>query len=136
MCNFAPQNRLKMTLSYNIMGEVVRGNRIGRQLGFPTANLPLEKDHPAADGVYAVRVLVDGVWKSGVANIGTRPTVTDNPERFLEVYLFDFDEDIYGKTIEVELVSFLRPEQKFDSVEALRRQIAQDKMNAEKILTP
>ena len=132
---FCPAILWGMTLPYTISGEVIRGNRVGRQLGFPTANLRMGADDILTDGVYAVRAKVEGVWRNGVANAGTRPTVTDAPERFLEVYLFDFDRDIYGKTMEAELVAFLRPEWKFDSLEALRRQIGQDKMDAEKILT-
>lgn len=131
----SPQICQNMPLPTKISGEVVRGNRIGRKLGFPTANLRLGMNDGTTDGVYAVHAWVDGLRLNGVASVGSRPTVTDNPERYLEVYLFDFDTDIYGKTIDVELVAFLRPEQKFDSVEALREQIGQDKINAEKILT-
>ena len=123
-----------MILPYSISGEVVRGNRIGRKLGFPTANIRLEDDHTADDGVYAVRARVDGICRNGVASVGNRPTVTDDPERYLEVYLFDFNEDIYGKNIEVDLITYLRPEQKFESIEALRQQIERDKKEAERIL--
>ena len=123
-----------MILPYSISGEVVRGNRIGRKLGFPTANIRLGEGNPADDGVYAVRVRMEGICRKGVASIGNRPTVTDDPERYLEVYLFDFNEDIYGKSIEVDLITYLRPEQKFESVEALRQQIERDKKEAERIL--
>ena len=123
-----------MSIPCTISGEVVRGNRIGRKLGFPTANLRLGVNDSTMDGVYAVHAWVDGQQLNGVASVGNRPTVTDNPERYLEVYLFDFDMDIYGKTIDVELVAFLRPEQKFDSVEALREQIERDKIQAELFL--
>lgn len=125
-----------MPVPYIISGTVVRGNRIGRQLGFPTANVLLAGNEAIQDGVYAARATIEGVTKNGVANVGTRPTVTDKTERFLEVFLFDFDQDIYGKQIDVELIAFLRPEQKFESVEELRRQIEQDKKEAEKNLTP
>jgi riboflavin kinase/FMN adenylyltransferase len=121
-----------MALLYNISGEVIRGNRIGRQLGFPTANLCLEAGDPVPDGVYAARARVCGGWYNGMANVGMRPTVTDDPQRLLEVSLFDFDGDIYGETIRVELVAFLRPGRKFDTVEALRRQIARDRVDAER----
>ena len=123
----------EMILPYTLSGEVIRGNRIGRKLGFPTANIPL-RDDTVADGVYAVRAEVDGTIRNGVANAGSRPTVTDRAERFLEVYLFGFDGDLYGKTLRVELVQFLREEKKFDSVDALRRQIEQDKTDAELFL--
>ena len=122
-----------MKILYTLSGEVIVGKRLGRQLGFPTANLALS-DEAVADGVYAVRATVNGKSLNGVANAGTRPTVTDSPKRFLEVYLFDFEGDIYGQTIEVELIAFLRPEQKFESVEALRVQIEKDKSEAEEIL--
>ena len=125
--------RGQMKILYTLSGEVIVGKRLGRQLGFPTANLALS-DEAVADGVYAVRATVNGKSLNGVANAGTRPTVTDSPKRFLEVYLFDFEGDIYGQTIEVELIAFLRPEQKFESVEALRVQIEKDKSEAEEIL--
>ena len=124
-----------MKLPFTLSGEVVRGSRLGRGLGFPTANIALCDDGPQS-GVYAVRAAVGGTVYRGVANAGTRPTVTDAPDRFLEVCLFDFEGELYGKTMEVELVAFLRPEQKFTSTDALRRQIERDKTEAEKILTP
>lgn len=134
MRNFAPQIGESMNLPHHISGEVVRGNRIGRQLGFPTANIRLGASDGVENGVYAVRAVVDGVLRNGVASVGCRPTVTDDPERFLEVYLFDFSGDIYGVTMEVELVAYIRAERKFASVEALRQQIEEDKKTAEKIL--
>jgi riboflavin kinase/FMN adenylyltransferase len=120
-----------MKLPQHISGRVVRGKQLGRQLGFPTANIALTGSG-IKDGVYAVRVQIGGACKRGVANVGTRPTISDAPERFLEVHLFDFEGDIYEQTIDVELVAYLRPEQKFESVEALRLQIEQDKINANK----
>ncbi|MCD8185665.1 MAG: riboflavin kinase [Rikenellaceae bacterium] len=120
-----------MTLPMIVSGKVVRGNRIGRQLGFPTANIPLQDQDRIEDGVYAVRVWVKDRWYEGVANAGARPTVTDAPERFLEVFIFAFNGDIYGATLRVELVEYLRAGRKFTSVEALRRQIQQDKTAAE-----
>ncbi|MDL2230320.1 riboflavin kinase [Alistipes sp. OttesenSCG-928-L06] len=134
MRNFAPQIGESMNLPHHISGEVVRGNRIGRQLGFPTANIRLGASDEVVNGVYAVRAVVDGALRNGVASVGCRPTVTDNPERFLEVYLFDFSGDIYGVTMKVELVAYIRAERKFASVEALRQQIEEDKKTAEKIL--
>jgi len=123
----------KMTLPHTLAGTVVPGRRLGRQLGFPTANLPLA-DPAVASGVYAVRVRVDGVLHGGVAGVGSRPTVTDSAERWVEVFLFDFAGDLYGTTIEVELVARLRGEQKFASVEALRRQIEKDRDQAARLL--
>ena len=122
-----------MKLPHHISGPVVHGKQLGRQLGFPTANIALN-DKEIADGVYAVRATVGGRCYGGVANVGTRPTVDDGPGRFLEAYLFDFKEDIYGLIIDVELVAYLRAEQKFASVEALREQIGKDEKSANKIL--
>ncbi len=124
-----------MKRAQKITGTVVRGRGLGRELGFPTANLVLN-DPKVADGVYAVRATVDGAERNGVANAGTRPTVGEGGGRFLEVYLFDFEGDIYGRSIDVELIAYLRPEQKFASIDALRRQIERDKTEAEKNLTP
>ncbi|MDR0953977.1 MAG: riboflavin kinase [Rikenellaceae bacterium] len=119
-----------MVLPQIIAGEVIAGNRIGRRLGFPTANLALGEQAVVA-GVYAVRVRLGDSTYRGIANVGNRPTITDSPERFLEVYLFDFAGDLYGLTIEVELLKYLRPEQKFDSPEALCQAIEQDRLAAE-----
>jgi riboflavin kinase/FMN adenylyltransferase len=122
---------------WEIEGRVQSGDRRGRTIGFPTANLPLgETLHPAY-GVYAVRAGVEGsrevTWHSGVANLGLRPTVEgDTPQ--LEVHLFDFDEDIYGRHMRVALVDFLRPERKFDGLDALKSQIAEDSARARTIL--
>ena len=117
-----------------ITGIVVHGKKLGSKLGFPTANLALEDTDQHPDGVYAVRVTAEGKTYGGVANIGTRPTVTADKKRFLEAYLFDFTGNLYGKTIAVELLACLRPELKFASVEALRKQIETDKTEAERFL--
>ncbi|HRJ72343.1 MAG TPA: bifunctional riboflavin kinase/FAD synthetase [Terrimicrobiaceae bacterium] len=111
---------------YTILGTVQRGAGVGRTLGFPTANLAAHNEQFPPDGVYAVRVLIRGSWRDGVANVGIRPTVGGNPERLLEVHVFDFAESLYGEDIEVGFVEFLRPEQKFDGLESLRAQIARD----------
>ena len=111
---------------FAIEGVVTQGDQRGRQLGFPTANIALgDYVHPAF-GVYAVKVrLPDGRVVPGVANIGNRPTVGGVEPR-LEVHLFDLAEDLYGQVLEVELVGFIRPEQKFDSLDALKARIAKD----------
>ncbi len=111
---------------YSILGTVRHGDGLGRQLGFPTANLAAHNEQFPPDGVYAVRVRFDGSFFAGVANIGIRPTVQSGGERLLEVHLLDFSGDLYGKDIEVGFLRFLRPEQKFPDVEALRRQITLD----------
>ena len=121
------------TMQGIITGEVVHGNRIGHQLGFPTANLALSDRDDTPNGVYAVRVSVGGIRYGGVANIGSSPTVTDRPQRFLEVYIFGFEGDLYGKTIAVEPVAYLRPETKFASLDALKEQIEKDKTASQNI---
>lgn len=129
--------------SYTLRGEVVQGKQLGRTLGFPTANLtvPPEKFLPR-HGVYAVRVgqLIDTdheaaeLW-SGVMNLGTRPTV-DGQHTQAEVHLFDWAGDLYGKALRVHLEAFLRPEQRFESLEALKAQIQRDCDQARSHLTP
>jgi len=114
---------------YTVLGTVVEGQKLGRQLGFPTANLRVHNEQLPPSGVYAVIVNRGGDEEiSGVGNLGKRPTVdvTTDSRRLLEVHLFDFDSDIYGEDIEVRFVRFLRGEQKFDGVEALRTQISAD----------
>ena len=119
---------------FAIEGRVEPGDRRGHSLGFPTANLDLDGYMRPAFGVYAVRaaVLEDDkivARHEGVANLGIRP-MFETEEPLLETYLFDFSCDLYGKHLAVELVSFLRPEAKFDSVEALKAQIVKDVQDA------
>lgn len=114
---------------YAIHGEVVHGNHIGASiLGFPTANLepPPVKRLPRF-GVYVSRVLVDGIYYRGITNIGRKPTVEGKSPVGVETYIFDLDKDIYGKVIEVQLLAFDRPEQKFSSLEELKHHIEMDK---------
>jgi len=112
---------------YSIAGPVQIGDRIGRQLGFPTANLDVSGLELPPLGVYAVRVHHRERDWMGALNLGRRPTVTggESPVR-CEVHLLDFHEDIYGDHLRVEFTAYLRPEQRFPSVEALRTQIARD----------
>ncbi len=112
---------------WTIRGTVSPGDRRGRTIGFPTANVPLGRHLEPARGVYAVRAhLADGRALSGVANIGRRPTVSEGVESRLEAHLFDFDEDLYGQEIAVALHTYIRAEQKFPSFDALRTQIVLD----------
>ena len=112
---------------YTVLGDVVEGRKLGRTIGFPTANLAVHSEQLPPNGVYAVRVELGGESLRGVANLGTRPTVDgDGARRLLEVHLFDFDGDIYGQTMEVWFDQFLREERKFDGVDALKAQIAKD----------
>ncbi len=121
---------------FAIEGEVTRGRQLGRTLGFPTANVALGDYVRPKFGVYATRTrLPDGRLVPGVASIGVNPTVGEVEAR-LEVWLFDFDEDLYGQVIETELVAYLRPEEKFDSLERMVEQVRRDADQARALLTP
>jgi riboflavin kinase/FMN adenylyltransferase len=111
---------------YAVLGKVVPGQKMGQRLGFPTANIDAAGLQLPPDGVYAVRVLIGDKVFDGIANLGIRPTVSQDSKRVLEVHLFDFDGDLYGMDIEVEFLRFVRGERKFDSVDDLRVQIARD----------
>src|SRR6185312_8606388 len=119
----------------SMSGRVVRGQQLGRSLGFPTANLRLDRKRSALYGIFAVRVRgIPGLEGApGVASLGTRPTVGGTVP-LLEVYVFDFDGDLYGREIEVEFVAKLREEQRFASVEAMVEQIHRDVADARRIL--
>lgn len=115
-----------LTRPFAIEGVVEPGAKLGRELGFPTANLSLGNYLRPRYGIYAVRgTLPDGRILDGVANLGIRPSF-DPPVELLEPYFFDFSGDLYGQTIEVELIEFIRDEAKFDSLDALKAQIAAD----------
>ncbi|HEY0053469.1 MAG TPA: bifunctional riboflavin kinase/FAD synthetase [Caulobacteraceae bacterium] len=119
---------------FAIEGEVVHGDKRGRTIGFPTANVRLPDYVRPRFGVYATRTrLPDGRVLDGVANLGVRP-MWESPEPLLEVWLFDFDEDLYGQVIETELVAFLRPEARFDGLEPLIAQIERDVVEAKAAL--
>ena len=110
---------------YKMTGIVQQGNKRGRTIGFPTANLYPRATFLPAYGVYAVRATIKSQQVKGVANLGMRPTFSGIRVR-LEMHLFDFNQDIYGERMDVELLHFIRPEQKFDGLEALKAQIAKD----------
>lgn len=121
---------------FAIEGVVRRGQQLGRQLGFPTANVEVEDYVVPKLGVYATRTrLPDGREVPGVANLGNNPT-TGEVETRLETWLFDFDEDLYGQVIETDLIAFLRPELKFDSIELMVQQIRRDEQAARAIVAP
>ncbi|MBI1245084.1 MAG: bifunctional riboflavin kinase/FAD synthetase [Alphaproteobacteria bacterium] len=121
---------------FAIDGRVARGDARGRTIGFPTANIALDGYLPPALGVYAVRVAgaLAGQTVPGVANLGVRPTVGGDPAPRLEVHLFDFAGDLYGRRLVVSLIEFLRPERKFAGLDELKAQIAIDARNARAIL--
>jgi riboflavin kinase/FMN adenylyltransferase len=115
-----------LTRPFTIEGVVEHGDKRGRAIGYPTANLPLDRYLRPRFGIYAVRGrLPDGRAVDGAANLGVRPTF-EPPKELLEPTFFDFSGDLYGQKIAVELVSFLRPEEKFDGIEALQAQMARD----------
>lgn len=121
---------------WTIRGIVTHGDKRGRTIGFPTANISLGRHLEPARGVYAVRVrLPDGSLHGGAANIGRRPTVNAGPESRLEVNLFDFSGDLYDSDLCVALLAYIRPEQKFSGLDALRAQIAADVSAAQRILS-
>jgi riboflavin kinase/FMN adenylyltransferase len=118
---------------YSISGKVVRGRQLGRRLGYPTANLRLARKQPALSGIYASWVHGLGEPRASVSSLGTRPTVFGT-EPLLEAHLFDFDEDLYGRHIEVEFVARLRDEEKFDDLGALVTQMHKDAARAREVL--
>jgi riboflavin kinase/FMN adenylyltransferase len=119
-----------------LTGVVVKGNQMGRKLGFPTANLipGKEDDLLLKKGVYAIRVKVNQNVFDGMANIGIRPTL-DQHDLSIEAHLFDFSEDIYGETITIIFYDFIREERKFSGLEELKSQLAKDKITVRKILS-
>ncbi len=121
--------------TYSLFGRVEAGRRLGRELGFATANLKPEAGLLPPFGVYAVRAGFDGVWHDGVANLGVRPTVEGAlAAPLLETHLFDWQGELYGRKLEVRLEAFLRPEQRFQGLEELRAQIARDADSARRHL--
>ena len=124
-----------LTRPFAIRGEVEHGAKLGRQLGYPTANLRLGTYLRPRYGIYAVRgTLPDGTVLDGAANLGIRPTIEGEPVELLEPYFLDFAGDLYGRTIDVALIAFLRPEAKFDGLDALKVQMAKDVEQARTIL--
>ena len=112
---------------YSVTGNVEHGMRLGRTLGMPTANLLPEADKLLPpNGVYYARVAVDGVDYKGISNVGCKPTVSDRQMMGVETYLYDFDGDLYGRDISVQLLAFRRPEMKFDGVAGLKAQLDMD----------
>jgi riboflavin kinase/FMN adenylyltransferase len=123
--------------AYSISGKVVHGAKLGRELGFPTANIHIKHERPALTGVYAVKLSLtklsatqfqgqklDGL--NAVANLGVRPTIAGVPKLSLEVHILDFNEDLYGRHVNVEFLRKIREEMKFSGLDALKAQIAQD----------
>jgi riboflavin kinase / FMN adenylyltransferase len=119
---------------YTILGTVVRGDHLGKKIGFPTANLSAHSEQFPPNGVYFAQATLNGVIYPGVVNLGHRPTVSSGKsDRVLEIHLLDFDHDIYGKDVEVRFVRYLRPERKFENLDALARQIEFDVQQARQL---
>jgi riboflavin kinase/FMN adenylyltransferase len=120
---------------YSITGKVIEGNKLGREIGFPTANIEVDDKYKlmAAGGVYACRVEVFGKMYLGMGNIGTRPTIGRH-EFTTEVHIFDFDQDIYGKEITMYFVDRIRDEQKFEGLGKLKEQLEKDRERIKKLL--
>jgi riboflavin kinase/FMN adenylyltransferase len=135
--NVKSANRL-LGYTYSVTAEVMVGNKIGRTLGFPTANLELPREYMLINnrGVYACLVDYEGKTYKAMANIGHRPTIGDRTENnpLIEVNLFDFDGDLYGKQIHVRFIDRIRDEEKFAGLEALKAQLGQDREKAKEIL--
>jgi len=121
-------------LGYNFMlnGKVVKGKGRGKKLDFPTANLEIEETYKLVpkNGVYVISSQMKGETIYGMMNIGTNPTFNEGDDRFIEINFFDFDEDIYGQSIQIDMLNRLRDEQKFESIEALKLQLMKDKQSA------
>ena len=116
---------------YSISGHVMHGDKLGRQIGFPTANIQLQHNRPPLSGIFAVEVHgLDGTPLQGVASLGTRPTVHANGRPTLEVFIFDFSDDLYGRRLRVDFLMKLRDEEKYPDLESLIAQINRDVDNA------
>jgi len=119
---------------YSILGTVIDGDKLGKKLGFPTANLSAHSEQFPPDGVYFAEAWIEGVLYHGLVNLGIRPTIAKGePQRILEIHILDFHEEIYGKDIEVRFLQYLRPEKKFPNVDVLIHQIEQDVQQARKL---
>lgn len=122
---------------YQLTGRVVHGNKVGRKLGFPTANVQIEKEYKLipAEGIYAVKVLIADTTYNGMLNIGRRPTVDikDAPLS-IEVNIFEFDDTIYGREIQLDLIERIRDEKKFENTDELIAEMQKDKVRCERIL--
>lgn len=120
---------------FEVEAKVIRGNNQGEKLGYPTTNMIISNQVLPPHGVYAVRIQIAGEneWHDGVANFGVKPTFGENRET-LEVHIFEFSGKIYGKRLRVRMLDYIRPERKFDKLEALKEQIMQDCVTSQKIL--
>lgn len=121
--------------SYSLSGQVVKGNRLGQTIGFPTANIEVDQNYKLvpADGAYAVRISWKQKHYDGMLNIGYRPTV-DGSTKTIEVHIFDFNHSIYGEQLKIDFIKLIRKETKFENLEALKSQLKKDLITAQRIL--
>ena len=121
---------------YSITGKVVYGHHLGHKIGFPTANIQVSDERKLlpAIGVYAVKVIIGQEIFNGMLNIGIRPTVSNDGQVSCEVYIFDFSQDLYGKTITINFINRIRGERKFNDIEELRAQLQKDQEKILKLL--
>lgn len=122
--------------AFMLTGKVIKGKGLGKELGFPTANIDIEETYKIIpkQGSYVVRSEINNTWIYGMMNIGVNPTVSGDKET-IEIYFFDFDVDIYGKTIKIELLNRIRDEEKFESLEALKHQLNKDKATSKAFIS-
>ncbi|MFH0767041.1 MAG: riboflavin kinase, partial [Bacillota bacterium] len=118
---------------YHIQGIVVHGNHVGHKLGFPTANIDYDHYFLPESGVYYVRVLYKGIWRHGMANIGNNPTLNYSFEKRLEIYILDFNQNIYGKELGIVFMQYLRKELKFKGKKELIEQLKKDEVTVRKL---
>ena len=128
--------REMMGRPYNVLGTVIEGKQLARQLGFPTANVVVHNEQLPPDGVWSLEVKYAGKVYQGIGNLGRRPTVEhEGARRLLEIHLFDFEGDLYGEMLQAEFISYIREEKKFESVEELKAQIELDVQQVNQIFT-
>jgi riboflavin kinase/FMN adenylyltransferase len=130
--------RANKYLDYNFMlsGKIVAGNNLGSKINFPTANIHIEQDYKLIpkNGVYIVKSIILSVAYFGMLNIGNRPTI-DGKQQTIEVHFFNFDKNIYEENIQIELLKFIRDEEKFESIEALKNQLIEDEITIKNIIS-
>ena len=117
---------------FTLSGEVIEGNKIGRSIGFPTANISIKDEEKIipANGVYAVKVKLNDQCFNGMMNIGNRPTIEETNKSSIEVHIFDFSENIYGLEIEIVFKAHIRKEEKFSDIDTLKKQLINDQKAA------
>jgi riboflavin kinase/FMN adenylyltransferase len=131
--NLEEANRL-LSYRYSLEGKVIEGNKLGREIGYPTANIEINDKNKVIpkEGIYAAQVCIGAEKYQGMVYIGKRPTIVSNGEQRIEVHILDFSDDIYGKTLRLEFVKFLREDKTFANLSELKKQLFTDKDNTRK----